>query len=131
MLSPDTPIERLPVLPRLHDGRVDSMRLVRQVDGQRWVLRLWPTDVRISGNDTPLFVRTIEIQNQRHMAGLITAARDTGEYDHPLDALEQVLDDRSTVKSVSRKSNEIQVNREHRRLHWRGKVLLVCEKADL
>jgi undecaprenyl-diphosphatase len=29
MLSPDTPIEKLPVLPRLHDGRIDRLRLVR------------------------------------------------------------------------------------------------------
>jgi hypothetical protein len=64
------------------------------------------------------------------MAGPITAARDTAEYDRPLDSLQQVLGDRSMVKSVSRKSNEIEFSREHRRLHWRGKVLLVWEKTD-
>jgi hypothetical protein len=53
MLSPDTPIEQLPVLQHLHDGRVDSLSLVRQVDRQRWVLRLWPTDVRITEIDVP------------------------------------------------------------------------------
>ena len=73
MLSPDTPIEKLPVLPRLHDGRIDSLRLVREADGQRWVLRLWPTDVKIPTNDTPLFVGTIEVQNKRHY----------GRTDHP------------------------------------------------
>ena len=130
MFSPDTPIERLPLLPRLHDGQVDSLRLVHQVDRQRWALRLWPTDVRITENDTPLFVGTIEIQNQRPIAGLITAARDTGDYDRPLGALEQVLNGQFTMKSANRTSNEIPDSREHSRLRWRGKVLLVWEKAD-
>jgi undecaprenyl-diphosphatase len=130
IFSPDTPTEQLSVLPRLHDGRIDSLRLVRQVKGQRWVLRLWPADVKTPANDTPLFVGTIEAQNRRHMAGLITLARDTGEYDRSLDALKQMLHDRFAMKLVSRTSNEIQVNREHRRLRWRGRVLLVWEKAD-
>jgi undecaprenyl-diphosphatase len=34
MLSPDTPIEKLPVLPRLHDGRIDRLRLVRMAGSQ-------------------------------------------------------------------------------------------------
>jgi len=130
MFSPDTPVEQLPVLPRLHDGRTERLSLVRMDQDRYLVLRLWSTDVKIKGNDTPLFVGTIEEQRRRGLAGLITAARDTGEYDRPLDSLEQVLGDRSTVKSVSRKSNEIQVSREHRRLHWRGKVLLVWERAE-
>lgn len=130
MLSPDTPIDKLPVLPRLHSGRVDRLRLVRKADGQRWVLRLWLTDVKIPANDTPLFVGTIEVQNRRHMADLIIAARDTGEYDRPLVALEQVLNGRLAVKLVSRTGNEIQADGEYRRMHWDGKVLLVWKKAD-
>jgi len=35
------------------------------------------------------------------MAGLIILARDTGEYDRPLDALKQMLHDRFAMKSVS------------------------------
>ncbi|MCF6289958.1 MAG: VTT domain-containing protein, partial [Desulfobacterales bacterium] len=127
MFSPDTPIEELPVLPRLHDGRVDILRLVRQVNGQRWVLRLWPADVKIAGNNIPLFVGTTEVQHRRHLTGLITEARDTGEYDRPLGALEQEFDNRFAVKMVSRTSNEIQVNHEQRRLRWQGGVLLAWE----
>jgi len=87
-------------------------------------------DVKIAGNDTPLSVGTIEVQNRRHLTGLITAARDTGEYDRPLDALEQMLNDGFTMKLASRTNNEIQVNHEHCQLHWKGNVLLVWEKAD-
>ncbi|NOZ04293.1 MAG: phosphatase PAP2 family protein [FCB group bacterium] len=129
MLSPDTPIEKLPVFPRLHDGRVDSLRLIRLVNGQRWVLRLWPADVRIAGNNTPLFIGTVEVQLRRNLTGLITAARDTGEYDRALDTLKQMLPDRFVTQLVGRTSDEIQVNRGNRRLRWRGRVLLVWEKA--
>ena len=129
MLSPDTPIEELPVFPRLHDGRVDSLCLVRQVNGQRWVLRLWPADIRIAGNNTPLFVGTVEMQRRRNLTGLITAARDTGEYDRSLDVLKQMLHDRFVTELVSRASNEIRLNRGYDRLRWQGRVLLVWEKA--
>ncbi len=130
MLSPDTPTEKLPVLPRLHSGRVDCLRLVHEVMLQRWLLRLWPSDFRIAGNNIPLLVGTIEVQHRRHLTWLITAAGDTGEYDRPREALIQMLRNRFALKLVSRTTDEIQVNREHRRVHWDGKVLLVWEKAD-
>lgn len=128
-LSADTPIMELAVLPRLHDGRVDSLRLVRQAGRQRWVLRLWPTDVRITGNDTALFVGTIEVQSRRQIAGLITAARDTGEYDRPLDGVEQLFGGRLAMKAVSRTGNWTQGSGGGRRLHWRGKVLLIWDRV--
>ncbi len=130
MLAPDTPIEALPVLPRLHSGRIDRLCLVHQVQLRRWVLRLWPADVKIAGNNAPLFVGTVETQKRRHLTGLITAAGDTGEYDRSLAALEQEIHDRFATKSVSWTADEIQVDREHRRLHWNGRVLLVWEKLE-
>ena len=130
MLSPDTPIEKLPVLPRLHSGRVDCLRLVHQVMLQRWVLRLWPSDFEIAGGNIPLLVGTIEVQHRRRLTWLITAAGDTGEYDRPREALIQMLQDRFALKSVRRTTDEIQVSRAHRRLHWDGEVLLVWKKED-
>ncbi len=129
MFSPDTLIEELPVLPRLHDGRVDRLRLVRRVNGQRWVLRLWPADVKIAGNNRPIFVGTTEVQERRQLTGLITEARDTGEYDRPLAVLEQEFHDRFAVKLVSRTGDAVQVNGEHHRLRWQGRVLLVLAQG--
>jgi membrane protein DedA with SNARE-associated domain/membrane-associated phospholipid phosphatase len=129
MFSPDTPIEKLPILPRLHNGQVDRLRLVHRLKGQRWVMRLWSADVKIAGNNTPLFVGTIEVQHRRHLTWLITAAMDTSEYDRPLEALEQDLHDRFAMKLVNRRSNIFQVSREDHRMRWRGRVLLLCEKA--
>lgn len=125
MLSPDTPIENLPVLPQLHDGRVDRLRLVHRGKERRWVLRLWPSDVRIAGNNAPVFVGTIEVQRRHHLAWLITAAMDTDEYGRSLDVLEQEIHDRFTVKPANRRRNVIQVIREELRTPWSGRVLLV------
>ena len=129
MLSPDTPIEKLPVLPHLDSGRVDCLRLVRRDNDKLWVLRLWPSDVGIAGKNTPIFVGTIAVQYRRHLTWLITAAAGTGEYDHPQDALIQMLRDRFAFKGVSRSADEIQANSEQHRLRWRGRVLLVWEST--
>ncbi|NOY87327.1 MAG: phosphatase PAP2 family protein [Deltaproteobacteria bacterium] len=130
MFSPDTPIEKLPVLPHLHNGRVDRLRLAHRGKNKRWVLRLWPADARITGNNVPLFVGTIETQHRRHLTGLITAAQDTGEYDGSLVALENELHDRFAMKLVNRRSSGYQVDREHLRVHWRGRVLLLWGNAE-
>ena len=127
MLSPDTPIEKLPVLPRLHDGRIDRLRLVRMAGSQLWVLRMWPTDVKTLANEARLLVGTIEVQNKRPMAGLIFLARDTGEYDRALAAFEQEFSNRFAVKLVDRKNSEVQGSHDKDRANWRGRVLLVWQ----
>jgi membrane protein DedA with SNARE-associated domain/membrane-associated phospholipid phosphatase len=125
MLSPDAPIGELPVLPRLHNGRVDILRLVRWNADRRWVLRLWPSDFSIAGNPTPLLVGTIELQQRRRLTWLITAALDTGVYDRPQEVLTRVLGKRYGVEKVNRSAAEIDVNRRHRRFDWQGQVLLI------
>jgi len=122
--SPDTPVEDLPSLPRLHDGRAERLRLVHTSLGHRLVLRLWRADVTIAGEATPLFVGTVEEQGHRQLAGLITAARDTGDYERPLKVLEETLSRRFAVRCVHRKDPENRVDRKHHRLPWQGNVLL-------
>jgi undecaprenyl-diphosphatase len=124
IFSPETPVKELPVLPRFHDGMAERLLLVHTDRDKRLVLRLWPTDFTIAGDDAPLFVGTVEEQGRHQLVGLIAMARDTGEYELPLNVLRQMLHSRFAVKSVSRTGSEIQVNSEHHRLRWRGKVLL-------
>jgi undecaprenyl-diphosphatase len=124
IFSPETPVEELPVLPRFHDGMAERLLLVHTDRDKRLVLRLWPTDFTIAGDDAPLFVGTVEEQGRHQLAGLIAMARDTGECELQLNVLRQMLHSRFAVKSVSRTGSEIQVNSEHHRLRWRGKVLL-------
>ncbi|WP_051689988.1 bifunctional DedA family/phosphatase PAP2 family protein [Pelobacter seleniigenes] len=131
MLSPDTPIGELPVLPRLHNGRIDVVRLVQPVDEtRRWVLRLWPTDLKISENGAPVFEGTIEVQNRRHLADMILLATDSGRYGLPLTRLTEVLNGRFTMKLVNRKGDEIITENEDRRVVWHGGVLLIRRNAE-
>lgn len=128
-LSPDTPIAELPVLPRLHNGRIDVVRLVHPVDEtQRWVLRLWPTDLKISENGAPVFEGTIEVQNRRHLADMILLATDSGRYGFPLMRLKALLDAQFDVTRVDRKNKEIILENDDRRVNWHGAVLLVSKK---
>ncbi len=131
MLSPDTTIDQIPVLPRLHSGRVERLCLVYPSNNRRWVLRLWPSDVRVAPEGVPLFVGTLEIQKDRHIAGLITAARDSGEYERPRQMLARVLRKRFGVESVRRSPARIAAESGHSRLQWKGGVLLGWDAAEV
>jgi undecaprenyl-diphosphatase len=125
MFSPNTPVEQLPVLPRLHDGRMERLRLVRIDGDSRLVFRLWDTEVKIEGNDGfHLFAGTIEKQQGRSLAGLITMASDTGDHDQPLNLLAQSLRERFSVMRVRRTDQELRSDQEHQWSRWRGGVLL-------
>jgi membrane protein DedA with SNARE-associated domain/membrane-associated phospholipid phosphatase len=122
MFSPTTPIEKLPVLPRLHDGRQEHLRLVRVDHHRRLVLRLWSTDININATGSPLWVGTIEEQHRRGLAALITMARDTGAYDRPMNLLAETLAGGFPLKRVRRTNHDFPVGD---RRQWRGEVLLI------
>lgn len=129
MFSADTPIGALPVLPCMHNGRIDAVRLVLPLDEtHRRVLRLWPTDVEISEKSLPVFEGTIEVQDRRQLADMILMAKDSGKYDEPLKSLSEALGGRFTVKLVNRGEKEILPEDEGRRVDWHGGVLLMCPK---
>ena len=131
-LSPDTSIGELPVLPRLHNGLAEVMRLVQPVDDtHRWVLRLWPTNIKISENNAPVFEGTIEMQNRWHFADLVFLARDSGKYDLALKKMKPVLKERFAVKLVNRNNIETTLEDEDSRVDWHGGVLLINQdKAE-
>jgi len=131
MLSPDTPIGELPVLPRLHNGRIDGVRLVQPLDEtHRWVLRLWPTGVKISENSAPVFEGTIEMQNRRRLADMILLATDSGKYDLPLKRLAEIVNERFAMNLVNRKGDEIIPENEDQKVDWHGGVLLISRGAE-
>lgn len=129
LFAMQTPIAQLPVLPHLHDGRVERLRLVHTDQDNRLVLRLWPSDKKIAGVDAPYLIGTVEQQQRRNLAGLITIARDVDAYDRSLNLMEQTLGDRFDVRRVRRTERETRVENELHRLHWQGGVLLVWENG--
>jgi membrane protein DedA with SNARE-associated domain/membrane-associated phospholipid phosphatase len=125
MLSPDTPMKRLPVLPHLHSGRAALLCLVHEDGSQRWVLRLWPADFGIDGSQEPLLVGTMEVQKPYHLTWLITVAGDTRDYDRGPQVLARILQQGFALRCVERSAETVLVKHNHKRLHWQGKVLLV------
>ncbi|MGD2082073.1 MAG: LssY C-terminal domain-containing protein, partial [Chromatiales bacterium] len=72
LLSTSLPLDRLPVLPQVHDGRHESLALVKTVDaGRRVVIRLWPTEIRVEPGGTPLWIGNASTQERDELLGLI------------------------------------------------------------
>ena len=114
------------MLPRLNNGRIEVVRIIRLVDDRhRWVLRLWPTNMEISDNSAPVFEGTIEIQIRHHLADMIFIATDSGNYDLPLKSLEALLKGRFDVKWVNRRNDETILDIEDGKVDWHGEVLLI------
>ncbi|MGB7755761.1 MAG: LssY C-terminal domain-containing protein [Salinisphaera sp.] len=82
-LAPDTPIDTLPVLPRVHNGRRPVLVFTHPVDGspeRRWVLRLWST-ARVTALDgAPIWVGMLDGQRVGHELQMLTTARDETDY---------------------------------------------------
>jgi len=125
MLSPGTPLGELPSLPLLHDGRAERLRLLLEDSEKQYMLRLWPSGVVLAGFNIPVFVGTVEDQRPHEVAALITAAKDIGDYDHPLDVLEQVAIDQWQLDRVFRQSDTDSLSPKGSRLRWQGEVLLM------
>ena len=82
-LAPDTPIDALPVLPRVHNGRRPVLVFTHPVDGspgRRWVLRLWSTARVTTIDEAPIWVGMIDGQRVGHELQMLTTARDEADY---------------------------------------------------
>lgn len=83
LLSPSLPLDQLPVLPQVHDGRHEVLSLDKALgDGPRLVLRLWPADVRLQPGNHPLWLGNVSIQRQERVLELLNFPRtDETAYD--------------------------------------------------
>ena len=65
MLSPSLPLAELPLLPQVHDGRHESLRLVKDLpDDRRLVIRLWPADVRLEPGARALWIGNVNVMRR-------------------------------------------------------------------
>lgn len=85
-LAPDPDPELLPVLPQVHDGQHDVLRLVRPAaDGQRlYLLRLWPSHWKLREGATPVWVGSISELHVRRQLRLFTYLVNRDEGAEPL-----------------------------------------------
>ncbi|VAX12697.1 DedA protein [hydrothermal vent metagenome] len=63
-LKSDAPVIQLPIPPHVHEGRYESLAMVKYIDAgeQILIIRLWPTTIHISStknNDKPLWLGSI------------------------------------------------------------------------
>ncbi len=125
MLSPETRLQDLPLLPYLHNGYFEKMRLVRYQDGERLVFRLWPTGLRLDDPSVPIWVGTVEIQTQQEIAGWIAVAKDIGDYIRPLDLLSRSFGEEIWFREMYRKNAKCRRRDLSGRPIWDGRVVLV------
>ncbi|MGA7983384.1 MAG: VTT domain-containing protein [Chromatiaceae bacterium] len=65
LLSPSLSLEKLPVVPQVHDGRHEALALVKHVrTDDRLVLRLWATRYRVDPPGQPLWVGNVTAQRK-------------------------------------------------------------------
>ena len=118
-LSPQSDPSKLPVLPQVHDGHHESLRLIRHQNGQLFVLRLWPSDFALSGPDRPLWVGSSSELRLRE--GLLLRWLETApDFDTPLDRLQAAL-------APPLEWRVVRAPPEARHPGWSGRVLLVRE----
>ena len=78
-LSPSQPLQDLPLLPQVHDGRHESLALLKVLpDGRCMVLRLWPAFIRVQPGARPLWIGNVTEQRKQEVAGMF-AFPDTSE----------------------------------------------------
>ena len=71
LLSPSLPLPELPVIPHVHDGRHETLTIVKDGgEGERLVIRLWDSRCRIDGQ-IPIWVGTVATLRRDLIVNLI------------------------------------------------------------
>ncbi len=128
LLSPAAAVEDLPLLPRLHDGRGDDIRLLRGLNSdERLLLRLWPSGAK-TPSGRPFFEGTLEIQRKKGLAGLFTLARSMGGQGRALEEFKKALPPALLRIEVRRRSTSHPEDEVLLEEDWNGDVLLLWEE---
>ena len=84
-LSPSLPINELPLLPQMHDGRHESLALIKTLVGGRClVLRLWPAYIQLQSLDIPLWLGNIAELHKETVVGMLAFAKTKEDFKEPL-----------------------------------------------
>lgn len=88
------PALRLPLLPRVHDGRHETLALIHPVPGepeQRLVLRLWSSHAVLQNNGRPLWNGMVTREILRRPLAWFNLPRDDNDFNRPRAVLQQHL----------------------------------------
>ena len=122
-LAPAAAAESLPVLPQVHDGRYEALRLVRPaIGGGLWVVRLWRSRFALE-DGTPLWVGSAARLVPHRALGLLTWLRTRPDFDAALRTLEADLSSGPLETAVRRRPATAEGEESGRKtilLRWYG-----------
>ena len=88
LLSPSLPLEALPVFPQVHDGRHESLALIKSISkDKRLVLRLWKSNTVLMPSQTKLWVGNVTYQQSAHTLTLLNYAETSPDFNAPIEIL--------------------------------------------
>ncbi|MEN8167485.1 MAG: VTT domain-containing protein [Pseudomonadota bacterium] len=92
LLSPSLPLQQLPVLPQVHDGRHEQLALERHLpDGGRLVLRLWRSPFQLDRSNKPIWLGSISSQHKTVVLNLLSYPVTEASFDSALATLREDL----------------------------------------
>jgi undecaprenyl-diphosphatase len=121
ILSSKTSINKLPVLPYLHSGKIESLKLVKLSNEYRAVLRIWKSDFLLTDDNTAIYTGTIEIQKSYSFSWLLNLPKDTKDYNKSTEIFVKDITSPFNLKKVKREVEEM----NKIKIKWDGIVLLI------
>jgi undecaprenyl-diphosphatase len=122
-LSGKPQIERLSLLPQVHDGQHQALTLRYPIDEtHQWVPRLWPSDwwIRHENQEVPIWIGNVSRQRLISPMGLVTVSRTERDFNQPMQFLLGQLQGREYV--LLQQSRGLV---EGETLVWDGRLLLL------
>ncbi|MFO7875959.1 MAG: VTT domain-containing protein [Desulfovermiculus sp.] len=119
--SPESRIEDLMVLPSLHKGCPETLRMNRGSENGRLVLRLWQAGHLHKGQDETLYEGMVSKQVRKEYLKLFSLAVNAGQYGSALAKLQEDLGHEYTRKYALRPTSRGRI--------WDGRVLLVQNRT--
>ncbi len=87
-LSPDLPLQELPLLPQVHDGRHESLAMIKTLPDHRYlVLRLWPAFVQLQPTNQPLWLGSVTEVHKHTIADMLAYAETGNTFEEPFQIL--------------------------------------------
>ena len=118
---PAPSVQQLPLLPQLANGFPEDFLLFRNQGGQRSVLRLWRSSVRLESG-RGIWFGNVEMQRAETTAGLLTLPEGQNDFSRARDGLAKTLSRAFALKRVTRVPEHDPAGQ-----NWDGQVLLAWD----
>ena len=94
LLSPKLELDQLPLLPQVHDGRHESLALVKDTEeGKRYIIRLWPAHIELTPGQHLLWIGNVSELKKGLVMDLFTYPETSDEFSAAFSLLEKDCSD--------------------------------------